>query len=174
MTKVSINEHEIARLMGKIQREFDKYPIRVPIQADSDISPDTLNRGNTTIYNGPVIHGDANGAQLAWGNRDVRQARDRTEQISPGYEAIAQAIVKILEQLTVSGLPGDEQQDVELAANEVFAEITQSEPDRGKIRRALSTIKGALAPVAMGLVQGAGSGADEWARTAIEQLGKHF
>jgi hypothetical protein len=45
----------------------------------------------TVIINGPVIHGNANGAQLAWGNQTVHQKR--IEQIAPGYEAVAQAVV---------------------------------------------------------------------------------
>lgn len=174
MSNVSINRQGIAQFLNEIQREFDRNPIKIPVQADSDISSPGLTQGCTTIYNGPVIHGDANGAQLAWGNRDVHQHRDKTEQIAPGYEAVAQAMVKVLEQLTSSGIPDEDQQDVELAANEVFAEITQPEPDHGKIRRAVSVIKGALAPVAMGFVKGSATGADEWARTAIEQLSKHL
>jgi hypothetical protein len=174
MARASINKQEIARMMREIQREFDQHSIRVPVQADSDISPINRNQGNTNIYNGPVIHGDANGAQLAWANREVHQAQARTEQIAPGYEALAQTVVKILEQLAFSGLPDDEQADVELAANEVLAEITRAEPDRGKVHRALSVVKGGLAPVAMGLVKGTASGLEQWAGTAIEQLGKHF
>jgi hypothetical protein len=170
---MSIDRHEIARMMADIQREFDKHPIRAPMQAESDLVS-VLKQGNTTIYNGPVIHGNANGAQLAWGNRDVRQTQARTEQIASGYEAITQAIVKILEQLVFSGLPDDERQDIELAANDVLSEVTKPEPERGKVRRALSTIKGFLAPVAMGLVKGSADGSEEWARTAIEQLGRHF
>jgi hypothetical protein len=174
MSNVSINRQGIAQFLNEIQREFDKHPIKIPVQADSGISPHSISQGSTTIYNGPVIHGDANGAQLAWGNRDVQQQRETTEQIAPGYEAVAQAMVKILEQLASSGIPDEDQRDVETAANEVFAEITRPEPDRGKLRRAVSVIKGALAPVAMGLVKGSATGADEWARTAIEQLGRHL
>ena len=170
---MSINRQGIAQFLNEIQREFDKHPIKIPVQADPNISPG-LTSGSTTIYNGPVIQGDANGAQLAWGNRDVQQHHHSTEQIAPGYEALAQVMVKVLEQLASSGLSDDNQQDVRLASDEVFAEITQPEPDRGKIRRAVSVIKGALAPVAMGLVKGAAAGTDDWARTAIEQLGKHL
>jgi hypothetical protein len=173
MSKMSINRQGIAQFLDEIQREFDKHPIKIPIQADPDLSP-SRNSGSTTIYNGPVIHGDANGAQLAWGNQDVQQHQHPTEQIAPGYEALAQVMVKVLEQLASSGLSDEDQQDVRLASDEVFAEITRPEPERGKIRRAVAVIKGALAPVAMGFVKGAAAGTDDWARTAIEQLGAHL
>ena len=134
--------------------------------------PDGRTVGNTLIFNGPVIQGSADGAQLAWGNYSVHQSRK--EQIAPGFEAITQAVVKTLEQLPYAGLADNEQQEAEAAANEVLTEVTQPKPDQGKIRRALATLKGFIAPVAMGIVSGAAEGAQGWARTAIEQLGKPF
>ena len=53
-------------------------------------------------------------------------------------------------------------------------EVTQPQPDRGKIRRAINALKGFLAPIATGLARGGGQGAQEWAKTAIEQLGSPF
>jgi hypothetical protein len=82
-------------------------------------------RFGTSIYNGPVIQGDANGAQLAWNNEIVTQtAVSRTEQIAPGFEAIAQAVVRTLEQLPLVGLPEDDQREAEAAANEILVEVT--------------------------------------------------
>ncbi len=158
----------------EIQREFDKHPIRVPVQADPPAPPGGLGMGGTTIFNGPVIHGSADGAQLAWGNDTVHQVQNPTEHIAPGFEAVAQAVVKTLTQLSGAGLAEDDRQEAEAAARDVLAEVTQPEPDRGKIRRALSSLKGFLAPVAMGLAEGGAEGAHEWARMAIEQLGKPF
>lgn len=173
MTKVSINKREIARMARDIQREFDKHPIRVPVQADAPEPQEGFLAG-TTIYNGPVIHGNADGAQLAWGNNAVYQTQNDTEQITPGFEAIAQAVVSTLEQLPVVGLAEDDLQDAKFAADEVLAEVTEPEPDRPRIRRAVSALKGLLAPVATGVVAGSADGAQEWARTAIEQLGTPF
>ena len=85
MAKVSINRAGIAQMMREIQREFDKHPVKVPVESDR------LSTGTTTIFNGPVLHGDANGAQLAWGNETVTQHRE--EQVAPGYEILAQALV---------------------------------------------------------------------------------
>jgi hypothetical protein len=175
MAEVSINKQEIARMTREIQREFDKYPIRVPVQADSPVPPGGFATGSTTIFNGPVIQGDANGAQLAWDNDIVHQTQNRTEKIAPGFEAIAQAVVKTLEGLPGAGLAEDDRQDAEAAARDVLTEVTQPEPNRGKIRRALSSLKGFLAPIAMSLAEGGAEGsAHEWARMAIEQLGRLF
>jgi hypothetical protein len=169
----SINKAGIARLMAEMQHEFDQHPIRVPLRSDaSDLAGNAA--GNTTIYNGPVIHGNADGALLAWGNESVNQTQARSEQIAPGFEAITQAVVRTLEGLTVAGLAEDDRTDAESAASEVLAEVTRSEPDRAKIRRALTVLKGVLAPVAAGLATGAAAGAQDWARTAVEQLGAQF
>jgi hypothetical protein len=176
MADVSINRQEVARMMREIQREFDKHPVRVAVQADPSVTPgDGPGSGGTTIFNGPVIYGNANGAQLAWGNHAARQTQKRAEQIAPGFEAIAQAVVKTLEGLPAAGLAQDDRQDAEAAAGEVLAEVTQPEPDRGKIRRALASLKGFLAPIAVAAAEGTAEGsAHEWARMAIEQLGKPF
>jgi hypothetical protein len=174
MTRVSINHGEIARMMRDIQREFDKHRIAIPITTEGPELPTGTTLGGTHVYNGPVIQGDANGAQLAWGNHTVHQTQNRAEQISPGFEAVTQAVVSLLEQLPAAGLAEDDQQDAEEAANEVLTEVTQPEPDRKKIRRALSSLKGLLAPLATGMASGAGEGVHEWAKTAIEQLGTPF
>ena len=134
---MTVNRQEIARLTREIQREFDRHPIRVPVQADLPGSPAGLVAG-TTIYNGPMIHGSADGAQLAWGNETVYQTQGRTESIAPGFEAIAQAVAKTLERLPAAGLAQDDLQDAEAAARDVLAEVTKQEPNRGKIRRAPS------------------------------------
>lgn len=135
MADVSIDQHEIARMMQAIQAEVDKHPIRIPITGDADALISAAAAGNTTIVTGPVIHGDVNGAQLAWNNNAVHQKQNHTEQISQGFEAIAQAVAKTLEQLPAAGLDDEDRQDAETAANDVLSEVTQPEPDRRKIRR---------------------------------------
>ena len=182
MPQGGIDKHAIAKMMKDIQREFDKHPIRVPLQTQgltlsrsgSRFYSGGMGQRGTTIYNGPVIQGSADGAQLAWGNQTVNQTLNRTEQIAPGFEAIAQAVVSTLERLPAAGLSEEDHADAKATANEVLAEVTRPAPDRGKIRRAVSALKGYLAPVATGLAQGGGEGAQEWAKTAIEQLGTSF
>ncbi|HWE91870.1 MAG TPA: hypothetical protein VG317_20580 [Pseudonocardiaceae bacterium] len=163
MAGFEIHHDVIAQMMKEIQDSFDQHSIRVPVNADGPTP-------GTTIFNGPVIQGDANDARLAWGNRDVDQSQADTEQIASGFEPIAQAVAKTLEQLSMAGLPERDQEDAVEAAKEVLAEVTQPEPNQGKIRRALAAMKHLLAPVAAGAVAGAGAGAQEWARTAIEHL----
>ncbi len=171
MAGFSINEREIALVMEKIQQEFDKHPISVPVNAD----PNVIYPRSTTIYNGPVVHGDVTGAQLARGqpHRESDPARpDRTCHIRfRSYRASSGQDPGKLHEV---GLPEDDRQDAETVANEALAEVTQAQPDRGKLRRALNALKGYLAPVAFGLVTGSAEGANEWARTAIEQLGTPF
>jgi len=172
-TRSGVNKRNIAKFAKEIQREFDKHPIRVPVEADGPDLPEGTTLGNT-IYNGPVFHGSADGAQLAWNNETVTQTQNQSQQIAPGFEAIAQAVVLTLERLPAVGLSQEDEQDAQETAREVLTEITREEPDRGKVRRSLSALKGFLAPVATGLSVGAGAGAQDWARTAIEQLGAPF
>lgn len=168
MARVSIDRRAIAQYMKLMQEEFDKHPIRIPVTADP--AAPGAPTPQTTIYNGPVFHGDANGAQLAWGNQAVNQNQQRTEQIAPGFEAIAAAVAEALKGLPAVGLPEEDEQDATAAANEVLAEVTQSNPDRGKIRAALARVRGYLAPIAMAGATGATEGVHDWAKTAVEQL----
>lgn len=146
------------------------HQLRPRQSANGTITDPFTGSGSTVNYNGPVIQGDANGARLAWGNQDVDQSQTDTQQIAPGFEPIAQAVTKTLEQLSMAGLSERDQEDAEEAAKEVLTEVTQPEPNQGKIRRALAALKHLLAPVTAGAAAGAGAGAQQWARTAIEHL----
>jgi len=139
-----------------------------------DYLRDQRSQGPSMNVNGPVVYGDVHGAQLAWGNQTVTQNQQQTQQIAPGFEAIAQAVADTLRQLPAFGLPEEDQQDAEAVANEVLVEVTRSKPDRGKIRRALAALRGFLMPVASGAVAGAEEGARELAHKAIEQIGSSF
>lgn len=165
MPRDGINRRAIAKLQKKIQREFDKRPIRIALETDgSDLGV------GTTIYNGPVFQGDVNGAQLAWDNQSVSQVQ-HTQQIAPGFESIAQAVVETLKELSAIGLVDADLEDADKAGRDVLAEVTAAEPDRSKIRRALAALRGVLAPVALGM---AGATGQELAREAIERLSTTF
>lgn len=125
-------------------------------------------------HNGPVINVHGDRAQLAWGNQSVIQNQSDSEQIAPGFEAIAQAVVSTLQELAGAGLPADDKRAAEDAAQVVLAEVVKENPDRGVVRRGVAMLKGLLSPVALGMTAGAAGGAEEWARTAIEQLGNPF
>ncbi|MFF4449174.1 hypothetical protein [Streptomyces sp. NPDC001502] len=126
---------------------------------------------------GPVFHGAVSGAQFAWGNDSVTQNQQNNTAPAPGSEAaaavaaLAVLVADLLRQLPESGLPDRDREDAEAAAQDVLAEVAGTgEPDQGRLRRALAALKGALAPVATGVVAGTAVGAQEWARTAIEGL----
>ena len=160
-------------MMQAIQAEFDEHQIRIPITGDPGNFA-SATAGNTTIYNGPVIHGDANGVQLAWNNHTVHQDRDQDEKITQGFEAIAQVVAQMLRQLPYTGLDDEVREDAGTAASDVLSEVTQREPDQRKIRRATNMLIGILTPLARGATMGAAAGAQDWAHTAIDQLSKHI
>ena len=167
-----VNKRGIEKLTREIQREFDKHPIQVPVRAQREAGVEAA--AGSTHYYGPVINVHGDRAQLAWGNRDVVQSQARSEEIAPGYEAIAQAVVSTLRELASAGLPADDRQEAEAIGAEALAEVVKDEPNRGVIRRSVAALKGFLSPIALGMATGAGDGAEEWARTAIEQLQSPF
>lgn len=170
----SINRRGIEQFTREIQREFDKHPIRMPVEVDEEgVAPIAPAVGSTNYY-GPVINVNGDRAQLAWGNESVVQNQAATEQIASGFEGIAQAVVSTLQELAGAGLEADDQQAAESAAQEVLAEVVKDDPDRSVVRRGVAVLKGLLSPVALGMRTGAADGAEGWARTAIEQLGNSF
>ncbi|MFI2203256.1 hypothetical protein ACH47Z_21230 [Streptomyces sp. NPDC020192] len=124
-----------------------------------------------TGQGGPVFHGPVSGSQFAWNNQTVTQNQRNDTTAAPGYEALAQLVGQLLRQLPESGLAEQDRADAEAAAAEVLAEVTGPEaPEPGRLRRALNTLKGALAPVAMGASAGAAAGAEQWAHEAVRNL----
>ncbi len=169
-----INRQGIRKMMNEIQREMDKHPVKARVESDTSGlslgSGSILGGGN--IFNGPVIHGDLNNAQLAWGNTSVNQTQHTEgQQIAPGFEAIAQAVVDALRQLPTMGVSEEDIEDAAAAGEEVLNEVVQTDPDRGRIRRAVAALKGYFAPIATGAIAaGAGAGSEDAARAVIENL----
>jgi hypothetical protein len=174
MGSSGVDHRAIARLMGNIQKEFDKHPITVPIQAEGPDVPS--NYGVTHVYNGdgPVIQIQGDNAQLAWETNGTVQQGGQSQQIAPGFEAIAQALANTLQGLSGIGLSAEDETDARAAGAEALQEITAAQPDTSRIRRAVTALKGLLAPVAMGLSHGAAEGAQGWAHTAVEQLSQSW
>ncbi|GAA3787429.1 hypothetical protein GCM10022226_02150 [Sphaerisporangium flaviroseum] len=87
-----------------------------------------------------MIHGSVDGAQLAWNNSGtVNQAQNSGEQlITPGFELLAQALISTREGLPSLGLADEDLADAQAATDDALAEITQAEPDPGKLRRAVT------------------------------------
>ncbi|MFH9722010.1 hypothetical protein ACH4M4_03470 [Streptomyces sp. NPDC017254] len=120
---------------------------------------------------GPVFNGDVSHSQLAWNNGTVTQNQQSNSTVAPGYEELAERVNELLRELPRAGLGEQDRQDAEEAAAEVLAVITRPEPvEEGRLRRALTTLRGALAPVATGVAAGTTIGAQEWALAAIGGL----
>lgn len=177
-----INKSEIAKMQRELQREFNKRPITIPVRAERprttrpffaqsmDAEPEATN-----IYNGPVFNGDMTGARIAFGNSgDVSQGDSTTEQVTPGFEALAELLTKLIPQLPAFGLEEDEAVEAATVATEILAEIVEEEPDAGVVRRGLRSLKGILAPVAIKSADGAGDGASELARDFVSGLNLPF
>ncbi|WP_225803574.1 hypothetical protein [Streptomyces sp. NK15101] len=126
---------------------------------------------NTPRDGGPVFNGAVSNAQFAWNNETVTQNQQSNGTVAPGYETLAERVNELLRELPRYGLAEQDRQDTREAAEEVLAEITGPEPvEPGRLRRALTTLRGALAPVATGVAVGATAGAQEWAVAAIGGL----
>lgn len=166
-----INPSAIKKMTREIQREFDKNPIQVPVNADNP----AFRSGD--VYNGPIINVQGDNAQLAWDNRDVQQSNtvNAPADIAAGFEPLSEAVVRILKEVHASGLDADDIAAVEEAGKEILDEVTKKEPEQGRIKRAVTYMKGLLAPlvtrVAESAAEGAGEGIHDWATTAVEALG---
>ncbi|MFE2757943.1 hypothetical protein ACFXGA_38665 [Actinosynnema sp. NPDC059335] len=165
-----IDRRALDKFTRNLQREFDKRPIRIAVEADM---PELPQVGGATVnnYNGPVFNGDVSGAQIAWNNDTVTQNQQHTTStVAPGYEELAKFVTDLLRQLPQLGLDEQDLQDAEAAGNDILTEVTQPEPEKGRVRRAITALRGVLAPVATGAVAGLAAGAQDFAQTAITGL----
>lgn len=123
-----------------------------------------------TDTNGPVFNGDVSGSQFAWNNENVTQNQQQNSTVAPGYEDLAKFVTALVKQLPRSGLSDADREDAEAAANEVLDEVSQPEPQPGRVRRAINGLRGVLAPVATGAVAGVAAGTQDWAHQAVGAL----
>ena len=165
-----INKRGIERFTRELQKEFDKHSIRVDVRTGLPALPD-ISHGATVTYNGPVIFGNADGAQLAWNNGAVSQSQTgESQRIAEGFEALANVVAEILRQLPATGLDDEDQALAAEAGNEILVQLTQPSPEPGKIKRAAATLRGALVPLAIAAETGVAQAVTEWAKAAIEHL----
>lgn len=169
-----INKQGIAQFTREIQREFDRHPIRIPVETDDEGVGSPPAWRTATNYYGPVVNVHGGRAQLAWGNETVIQNQSEGDEIASGFEGIAQAVASTLQGLPGAGLDEDDLQAAEGVARDVLAEVVHDAPDRTLVQRGVAMVKGLLSPLALGMRAGASDGSKEWARTAIEQLGTPF
>ncbi|MFF5494440.1 hypothetical protein [Streptomyces aquilus] len=103
---------------------------------------------------------------VTYGNVD-----QSVQRITPGFEALAEAVADAVRHLVTADVPGGVREDASELAAAVRAEVVRDEPDPGTLRRALATLRGYLAPIAIGTVAaGATAGGEETARALIERL----
>jgi len=124
----------------------------------------------SVTYNGPVVHVQGDHAQLAWGNTNSTQNQTKTDQIAPGYEAVAVAVADLVKNLDTLQLDRDDAMVAREAAEAILGEVTNEAPDRGRLVRSMSALRGVVAQVAMSAGTGVSEGVREFARTAVEQL----
>lgn len=165
-----INKQAIRKMTQEIEREFAKNPVRIPLEADhravSLPAATTVNN-----YNGPVVTVNGDHAQIAWGNQNVEQIQERSEQVAPGYEKLAQLLTDIMASLPNFALGKTDEAEVRTSANAVLQEVVKSEPDQSVVRRGVVFLKGLLAPIGAGLVKAATDETAESAREVIDALG---
>lgn len=167
---MGINKRAIRKLTSDLQREFDKNPIRVPVETDmSGVGFQPAATVNN--YHGPVVTVSGDNAQIAWDNDSVNQTQSRVNQIAPGYEQLAQLVTDMLANLSNFKLSEGDAGDVRESADTVLGEVIKEQPDQGVVRRSVNMVKGLFAPIAVGVAAGVSAEATEAARALIEALG---
>jgi hypothetical protein len=161
----------VPQIRGPVRAEITTEGIDCVIDWDGDVAKYLRDqRGYGPTYLGPVVHGNADGGQWAWNNRDVVQHRIDGQQVVPGFELIAEAAASLLRQLPNLGLTSEDQRDIEEVANEVLAEVKRPEPQRSKLRKATAALRGFLIPITAGAAAGVSDEVRELTRQAIDHL----
>ncbi|MFC4071892.1 hypothetical protein [Actinoplanes subglobosus] len=162
----------VAEIRGPVRAEITTEGIDCVTDWSGDVAQylrDQRGYGPTTNYHGPVFNAAAEGNQLAWQNRDVVQNAGG-QQIAPGYEPLAAAVADLIRALPTFGLPEQDRQDVEDAAEEIVGEIVQHEQNPGRLRRGVAAIRTFLMPIANGAVEGISDQTREEAGQLVERL----
>jgi hypothetical protein len=162
---VSIDKTAIEKFMRELQAEFDKYPIQMPVNAEHP----ELNLPAATIYNGPVFYGNAEGAQVAWGNSSVVQNSSK-KPVAEGYETLAESVVDILRQLPAAGLDPEDDELANESSEAILAAVTEASPDRGTIKRSVALLTGVLTRLALAGQSGANAAVTDWAHQSVAHL----
>lgn len=168
---VSINKRAIAKFQKDIQREFDKRPIQVPINADTGTASGASQPSTVNHYHGPVVTVNGDQAQIAWGDGTITQGQGDVSQITEGYEDLARVVADILSKLGELSLSDEDAEDVKETADVLLAEVVKAEPEKGVIRRGTKMMKALLASATIGVNQAVTTESAEYAREAIEALG---
>lgn len=121
--------------------------------------------GDKIVQTGDQNVGKVQGP-VTYGNVDQSLQR-----VTPGFEALAEAVADAVRHLSTAGVPDVVREDASDLATTIRAEVTRDEPDPGTLRRAVAALKGYLAPIAITTVTaGATAGGEETAHALIERL----
>lgn len=173
MSGFKINRAGIRQMSRKIEREFAKNPVRVPIEADPQgITRPLPSAATVNNYHGPVVTVNGDGTQLAWDSASVHQSHERVEQVAPGYEGLAQVIADLLASVDQLSLTEADDENLRSNADVVLQQVTTTDPDQGTIRRAVTMIKGLLAPVGAGAGGAVSDQSAEMASEIIDAIGR--
>ncbi|MFG2962746.1 hypothetical protein ACGFZS_05600 [Streptomyces sp. NPDC048288] len=124
-----------------------------------------IHYGDKIVQIGNQNSGKVQGS-VTYGNVD-----QFVQRVTPGFEALAEAVADAVRHLVTADVPDGVREDASDAAATVCAEVARDEPDRGILRRALATLRGHLAPIAISTVAaGATAGGEETAHALIERL----
>lgn len=167
---VSINKRAIAKLQKDIQREFDKRPVEVPINADMTTRSGAPQPSTVNHYHAPVVTVNGDEAQVAWGDGTISQQQD-VSQVAEGYQELARIVADILAQLDNLPLTEEENQYARENADALLTEVVKAEPDKGVVRRGVTLVKGLLASITTGVNQAVTAESADYARKTIEALG---
>ncbi|MEV7192043.1 hypothetical protein AB0N81_09555 [Streptomyces sp. NPDC093510] len=125
--------------------------------------------GDKFIQTGDRNVGKVEGSVI-YGNAD--QSIQAFQRVTPGFEALAEAVADAVRHLAAADVPDDVREDASDLATTIRAEVARDEPDPGTLRRAVAALKGYLAPIAITTVTaGAVVGGEETAHALIERLG---
>jgi hypothetical protein len=166
-----INKRGIRQMTREIEREFAKNPVRVPLQVDPSgvqLPPATT----VNNYNGPVVTVTGDHAQISWNNHDVTQSQEVAEQVSPGYEELADLVTRLLASLHELTLGPDDETEARATSETILREVVKAEPDKGIVKRGVTMLKGLLAPVASGVTKAVTQESADVAQKMIESLGE--
>jgi hypothetical protein len=162
----------VAQFKRELERELNRGGgVRVPVEAETT----GASAGAAVVhhYSGPTVISNGDSAQIAFGANSV-QIQQATEPVTPGFEGLAEAVAAAMEAIAALPLSSEDQEDVNAAGTELLAEVTKPEPDASLIRRGLTLLKGALAPIAAGISTGVSAAvsaeSQQTARHALELL----
>jgi hypothetical protein len=150
-----INEQGMREMERRLQQRFSKMRLTVPVQAE--VSDSGLADAISSLPDGGgniIVVGDR--AQIVSNSQNVVQAHENSI-VRPEFGPISLAVTQLLESLDQLALTDEDRELARDTATDVLGEVTKADPDRGRLRRWLATLRGVLVPLAAGAAEGATS-----------------